>query len=327
VTTTLGVVREFSCSSEGILTALVHLPQGDSSFTLTASSTNNYGTSTSGLVSFSRNSFICPTGYVAVPASKSVGLGSPLATAGNSDWTLDVNRDFCVMKYPAKQGTDNNAVSIIASKPWRNLPLFDRLGYTYNMKSACEANGIGYKVMRNMHWQTIARNTESVAANWSGGNVGSGTMSRGIVDGTYYGDAVENSTDDDPFYGAVPEWSQKRTKILSNGETIWDIGGNVWHVMYDDYSSLNIWHNTNDRNYPLEFPYGSSYNCCFAEHKKLFEPSGNFNSTHGVGNISSVSLNGNRVLRGGSELVGPFQLAIENWEVSQRIGFRCVYSP
>jgi hypothetical protein len=230
------------------------------------------------------------------------------------------------MKYPAKQGSDNIAVSIIANKPWRSLPLLNTFGYTFSMKSACEANGSGYKVMGNMHWQTIARNAESIAANWSGGSVGSGTMSRGIVDGSYWGDAAENSTDDDPFYGAIPEWTQKRTKILSNGETIWDIGGNVWHVMYDSYSSLNVWHPSSFST-PIEYPYGSSYNCCFAEHKKLFEPLGNFNSTHGVGNISSVCTACNIVLRGGSQVSGPFQLAVQSSAVSARQGFRCVYSP
>ena len=48
------------------------------------------------------NAKSCPPGYVGVPGSATTGLGSPLATIGNSNKGLDPSLDFCVMKYPAK---------------------------------------------------------------------------------------------------------------------------------------------------------------------------------------------------------------------------------
>ena len=48
------------------------------------------------------NTKSCPPGYVGVPGSATPGLGSPLATIGNSNKGLDPSLDFCVMKYPVK---------------------------------------------------------------------------------------------------------------------------------------------------------------------------------------------------------------------------------
>jgi len=75
---------------------------------------------------------------------------------------------------------------------------------------------------------TIARNAEQQPQNWSGGSVGSGCLFRGNVG---YNDSCG-------YNGADPEKGINRNPkakfILSNGQEIWDLAGNVWeHVLKD----------------------------------------------------------------------------------------------
>lgn len=47
----------------------------------------------------------------------------------------------------------------------------------------CQALGAGFDLMTNAQWQTIARNIENVASNWSGGTPGNGEINHGHADG------------------------------------------------------------------------------------------------------------------------------------------------
>ena len=89
---------------------------------------------------------------------------------------------------------------------------------------------IGAHLITNNEWQTIAWNVQNVASNWSGGVVGSGYIYSGHNDGGP-NSALLASSDDNGYYGTLQtSGNQKRTLILSNGQTIWDLAGNVYEV-------------------------------------------------------------------------------------------------
>ncbi len=134
-----------------------------------------------------------------------------------------------------------------------------------NAKVRCAAitlNGSTAHLITNPEWMTIARNVESQATNWSGGNVGLGYLFAGHNDNspakarpastTDTGDYRCAYTDGDPGTenpsgcptntasgqsGSVG--NQVRTLSLSNGSVVWDLAGNVWeHVMRDSDDTL-----------------------------------------------------------------------------------------
>ena len=123
----------------------------------------------------------CPSGYVLVPGNGLYGTS-----------------DFCVMKYEAKAerdsdqvihswGCDNDSVattgdadctgvatnwvnalpqpstpvSVPEGRPWRKIDRAQAI-------AECQSLGAGYDLTTNDEWQTIARNIELVASNWSG---------------------------------------------------------------------------------------------------------------------------------------------------------------
>jgi hypothetical protein len=176
------------------------------------------GTSVSGLLD-------CPTGMIPVPATN----------GANS---------FCVDKYEAKQ-SGSVAVSQASVAPWVSIKQYDA-------RSACIL--AGKHLITEQEWLQIAQDVEQVGWNWDGGVVGTNYMSDGNSDGSP-GSAlaadVTGDPDDDPCVGTgqacdLMTWnSQRRTYQLSNGEYIWDFGGNVWNwtdsVTHNDYPIPNLW--------------------------------------------------------------------------------------
>jgi formylglycine-generating enzyme required for sulfatase activity len=147
---------------------------------------------------------------------------------------------FCVDKYEAKQ-SGSIAVSQASGTPWVNITQYDA-------RAACRA--AGKRLITEEDWIHIAQDVEQVGWNWSGGTPGSGVMSDGHSDNAP-ANSLAASTDDDPCYGTgqtcdTSTWdSQRRTYKLSNGEYIWDFGGNVWNWVdgytYADYPYANNW--------------------------------------------------------------------------------------
>lgn len=82
----------------------------------------------------------CPTGYILVPGSSTFGT-----------------KDFCVMKYEAKQdATTKQPSSVAAGSPWVSLSW-------YEAKNACKRAGA--HLITEAEWMTIARNIESTTIN------------------------------------------------------------------------------------------------------------------------------------------------------------------
>lgn len=163
----------------------------------------------------------CPTGMLPVPATN--GLNG-----------------FCIDKYEAKQ-SGNIAVSTATGSPWVSINQYDA-------REACI--GAGKHLITGEEWLQIAQNVEQVGWNWNGGVVGTNFMSDGHSDNVPANSLIA-SVDTDPCSGTgqtcdLTTWnSQRRTYKLSNGEYIWDIGGNVWEwtdaSTVNDYPIQNNW--------------------------------------------------------------------------------------
>lgn len=172
---------------------------------------------------------------------------------GNTDFPTAA-QDFCLAKYEMKFASTSGrtqytadgwktwnwaAGSAIASVP-ENTPIAN---LTQGQAiAACKSLGAGYHLVTNDEWMAAARNAESVADNWSNGIVGSGGMFRGNAgvddalgcdDGEpAKSDYVASARSDNPSLSSVrTSCSEKRQLRLANGETVWDLAGNIWeHV-------------------------------------------------------------------------------------------------
>ena len=268
----------------------------------------------------------CPTGYIRVP--------------GNS---LYQTKDFCVMKYEAKTGSATVAATTqAAGTPQVNIS-------QTNAITACSLNGAGYGLITNAEWMTIARNIEGQASNWRNGVIGSadasptnGGLYRGHSDGTP-NNALAANTDDNLGYegtgnaNETPVSRERRTHSLSNGETIWDLSGNVWEWTSDTIlgkdqptgsSTGFTWrqYNTGQSNSITNFGTLS---------RDLVGPSNSsWGFTQNMGQIYSDGTSTNNTtfafIRGGywgnTANAGVFALAVNNTPSysDNAIGFRCV---
>lgn len=253
----------------------------------------------------------CPVGYVPVPADPTVGA----------------NTDFCVAKYEMKN-VGQIATSQISGAPWVFL---DRATSVY----LCQALGIGYDLISNAQWQAIARNIESNPVNWNGGlgPVGVGTMRLGNSNSL---GALAASSDSDPNFGLPSSaWVYGRADTLRNGQVIWDLAGNVMEWVKDEVSGANLFPSltsTKKTEYSdlVSFPLPSN-----AGNRKLFAPSGNYDSSQNVGVLLSGGNTGG-ILRGGAWANSRFspagagvfaaQLGFGPYSSGTPIGFRCVYT-
>lgn len=165
---------------------------------------------------------VCPDNYIFVPA-----------LAGYT--TLD----FCVAKYEMKNDGYGMPTSVAAGFPWVSV---DRP----TARAKCKALGVGFDMISNDQWQSIARNIAGVASNWSGGAVGgAGQLNRGHSDGTPNNSLAAVTDDNNPCSGtgetcSIATWdSQRRTHTLSNGNVIWDFAGNVQEWVTNDSDVSN----------------------------------------------------------------------------------------
>lgn len=170
----------------------------------------------------------CPLNFVIVPGSNLYGT-----------------KDFCVMKYEAKQASPTVPISLATGLPWVNVPQNmnnpnnDAIDFSKNTADCSNCH-----LITEAEWMTIAHDVLGVDSNvmslsgyeyiYRGNSVnlsGSGPLEASKKDSEGY--AGMNSThagdgtfvDDSHLY--VTGDSQRRTLTLSNGEVIWDLAGNV----------------------------------------------------------------------------------------------------
>ena len=289
---------------------------------------------------------ICPTGYIWVDGSAEHG-------------TLP---GFCVMKVEARSdgGTDCGGgacpTAATSSAPWVSISQNDA-------KTKCRQLGVGYHLITDQEWMTIAEDAANfVDSNWSGAAVGSGNLARGWAAHTSYGDiwinsAVATSTNaeclynvEDDMCGSSGAHLYRRTLTLSNGETIWDMSGNVYewtdaYIVDDDgthemplpnIAIASDWYeyaSTTD-NPATGFDYVTDY-----KGLNYIRPDHRWDSTQGIGRIyldadcagtcGVDDHNYHAFIRGGNWSAGAgagvFTLALGNApsHVDHSIGFRC----
>jgi len=271
----------------------------------------------------------CPPGYVAVPGA------SPLGTA-----------DFCVMRTEAKAWLDMNSDGLVTSDELAadglpadaSLPVGEYAGVPWRSISAsmafaaCRALGMGYDLISNREWMTVARNAELVAANWSSGTPGTGRLVEGNTDGGAevaitnpldgYSD-TGNSAADPPAAG----WEQRRTLVLSTGGLVWDLPGNIqewvdW-TLGGPYDGAPACTNRELTEAPCAGYADEDYNSA----------SGTLDRTHGAGFI--IGGDGDAARRGGQVAdrdqgrAGIYALNMNRFvdDTFPATGFRCVFRP
>lgn len=159
-------------------------------------------------------------------------------------------RYFCVMKYEAKNDGYGAAVSQASGAPWVSI-------LRATARASCQALGPRYDLISNDQWQTIARNLVEVNANWSGGAVGNGLLSRGHSDNSPASALAASADDNDSCSGtgqtcSSSTWdAQKRTFTLSTGSILWDFAGNVAEWVTNDNDTV-----PGTATYVVNFPAG-----------------------------------------------------------------------
>ncbi|MFW6285637.1 MAG: hypothetical protein ACOC16_00535 [Nanoarchaeota archaeon] len=287
---------------------------------------------------FKDTNVLCPENFVAIPGGFDVD-GNGI----NESW-------FCVMKYEAKKGKNNEPISIPEKRPWVSISQNEA-------REKCQSLGKGYSLITNKQWIQIAKIAAHVDENWISGKVGNGSLIRGHSDKNPY-KTLEASTDDnDGFYktGTNADDSQKRTFIIKNGVlgydsnfssnyqgVVWDIAGNIWEWNNDTidcsagYPCINMPQPSNSQNYELnEFTESGKYFKTF----ELIRPNSYWNSTENIGRVYSAGNkpvpegNQHGLARGGiwydENDAGLFTayFGIAPSFSKYTIGFRCTYVP
>jgi hypothetical protein len=132
---------------------------------------------------------------------------------------------FCVMRTEARNNGEDVPAVIYEELPWIHLPPSDA-------KTACQGlsgERASCDLLSNPQWMTMARDIEAYAPNWSAGAVGTGSLNRGHSDNSPNGVIAITDSEDpwDQTGNDASSWSQKRTHVLSTGDEVWDLAGNV----------------------------------------------------------------------------------------------------
>jgi len=270
--------------------------------------------------------FTCPSGFVYVPMSSSTFTG--VTQYGNVR-----AYDFCVAKYEMKDDGSGNAVSQASGSPWTNISQTTAL-------AKCQAMGTGYDLISNEQWQSIARNIEATATNWSGSAVGSGMLSVGLHNSVQSTGQAASSSDSEPCLytnrncqkrSDTNQWIYKRTLTLSNGNVIWDFAGNVSEHIKDTKASLSLTNLTTSSDF--DFSHVDFGTDDTTVNRKVFGPytSSYTAASQRTGLVTGGS--GSGVIRGGAynssvTRSGIYATNLQlNGDNVVQTGFRCVWQP
>ncbi len=124
---------------------------------------------------------------------------------------------FMVGQYAACKDKDGKLAIVPHLKPWVSINYHDAV-------AACLA--AGYNLITELQWLAIAHDAVNVDANWTKGKVGEGKLYRGIRKGK-----VSEAQAGDVVPADVKE---RRWLMLSNGEQICDMNGNLFQWVFDD---------------------------------------------------------------------------------------------
>ena len=188
-------------------------------------------------------------GWVTVPGNSTFGTQTfsvmkypAVCSDGNGTYLNDYDTSYHTYANNSKPCIVTNSRQI-ASLPggWPIANIAQSGDGSHNDAVSYCAN-IGAHLMTNAEWQTIAWNAENVGTNWNGGTVGTSYMYSGHNDNVP-ATASPASQDDTQGYsgtdgpssggGTGSNATQRRTLTLSNGQVIWDIGGNIWQWTND----------------------------------------------------------------------------------------------
>lgn len=254
-------------------------------------------------------SFSCPNDYIYISANSEV----------------ETEADFCVMKYEAK----NNGSDIPVSTPEGNPYTLINLS---NAKTKCTGLGTGYDLMSNAEWMTIAREIESVSANYEGGVLPRGWSRPG-------NSGPPPSTDSDCLFNtsidvcsSSGDHVDKRTHILSNNQEIWDFAGGVNEWVSWNQSSLTGPTNCSSNWNFIEF---TSLNTvpCYSDggllDYEVLPYTTNGSSAQGfgrfLGGVNGAAVRGGNWNDGLKAGVFTLIMAYHPNGTDQAVGFRCVY--
>ncbi len=306
-------------TTTGVISGTPTVVSAATNYTVTATNT---GGSTTAIVNI--KTYFCPEYYVLVP---------PLTGYTSSD--------FCVGKYIASNSSGIGVSRAgVGAVPYVNI---DRTAAT----TACTNNGPGFDLITNSEWQTVARNIEGVASNWSGGVIGdAGGLNRGHSDAGPPNSLAASADDDSACSGTLQTcsstvWnSQRRTFKLNNGDssnqTVWDFAGNVWQWVKDDNNT-----NFGSDRYIYEMTSTDPNNSgtvggITGTAKTLFGPARSYttlSSSKGGLGYGYINSGAGAVIRGGywayGDDAGVFavNVSIDPTASITLLGFRCVYHP
>jgi len=125
--------------------------------------------------------------------------------------------EFWAGQFLAGRGADGKPVSRADVAPWVEINYHE---------SIAAANDAGLAILRETQALAIAWNASQQDENWSGGKVGEGVLFMGLHKGT-----VDEAQ---PASYESPDADERRWLVLSNGERIYDFGGNAFFWVFDD---------------------------------------------------------------------------------------------
>lgn len=124
---------------------------------------------------------------------------------------------FQVGQYACTRGEDGKAAVKADAAPWVSINFKDA-------QAACEKSG--YKLITETQWLALAWNACQQDANWTKGQIWKGKLFRGLRKGNVGNAQPGTYEPEDP--------KERRWMVLSNGERICDLNGNVWQWVFDD---------------------------------------------------------------------------------------------
>jgi hypothetical protein len=246
----------------------------------------------------------CPTGYVAVPGDIALGTVK-----------------FCVSKYEMRD-VAGVASATPTGSPWTTIG-------ASNAQAECTSLGARYDIISNSEWMAISRNIEAQAINWSGGSVGSGCLYKGNTEAngtcSYSANGLDSSS-----AAVVGDRDSRGRLILSNGNPLWDLAGNLkeW-VDYDGSTAgFQAGPSTCHEDTWTDLP---SVSCAAMSANDFDSSAETYDYRRGVGQFI-VGKTNFILARGGAytdalDSVGVYttDMSYADGFTSSEIGFRCVY--